>query len=56
MATETRPARFRYPDPPQNVEDLPEYLRSLIRALEQNDVALDAVLENHATAIDDLTP
>lgn len=56
MAVERKPNRFRYPDPPDDTAELPAYLRALIRVIEQNDVALDAVLEDHATAIEDLTP
>jgi hypothetical protein len=49
--------RFRYPDPPENTDpELARYFREFIRALEQNDVSNDAVFDDHATAIEDLTP
>lgn len=58
MAADRKPGRLRYPDPPEttNIQEVLDHLRSLIRVLEQNDVSLDAVLGNHATLIDDVTP
>ena len=40
----------------EEAEDIVAYLRRLVRVLEQNDVAVDSVFQDHATLIDDVTP
>ena len=56
MTADLKPARARYPDPPfaSGPEDIILYLQEFMRALELNDIAMDAVLSNHAALIDPL--